>query len=116
MGRYATGTSTGDSEIFPRFDFNLSSSALSSSAYGRYLPARQPRLACRPFAERGKSLEMLYEEHKVKMANQKSEFERMKDEVARTIETRNKRNHTDKHLQVRHESSSKHIRKCLEIF
>ena len=78
VNRFAVGSNPGCSEMFPRFDFDVSSTALSSSAYGRHVPFGKRKehgghVPCAAFAVQGKTLQQQNAEQKAAVEKQREE-------------------------------------------
>ena len=112
VGGRAVGSNPGCSEIFPRFDFDISSSAMSSSAYGRHVPFRRRDVAgghekCAAFEQKTKSLAQQNAEQKEAVARQKAEFDA-------TVALAQKK--LGRNIKKRYGNGSANVRRLLEVF
>lgn len=115
-GRFGVGPGMGCSEIFPRFDFNTSSSALSSAAYGIGVPNDRNISAHEPLREHGASVEKLLQRNDAKINETEARFKELQREIVANRTSRNGRKRADNHLTTRHESNSRAMAHAMQIF
>lgn len=114
-GSFGVGPGMGCAEIFPRFDFNVSSSALSSSAYGHAVPGagKPPR---KPLRAPASSVEDLMVANEADEAETTRRFNELRGEIIRNENNRMNRRRTSNQIQARHESNSRSMANAMQIF
>lgn len=111
----SVGPGMGCSEIFPRFDFNVSSTALTSAAYGHGLD-RRSKPERKPLRAPAASVEDLVAANERNMQETEARFHELQAEIVKNEKNRMARRRTSNQIQARHESNSRAMANAMQIF